>query len=92
MFLANFVKKDMVKLKKNRELGVLTPGIKRDGYQKNPGNKEGRLYSFPNFKPNPLDKLWKNINHCLYKSCLFKSPHFNHSLDKGGKSLNWEGL
>ena len=28
------VKKDMVKLKKNRELGVLTSGIKRDGHQK----------------------------------------------------------
>ena len=34
MFLANFVKIDMVKLKKDRKLGVLTSGIKRDGYQK----------------------------------------------------------
>ena len=38
MFFANFVKIDMVKLKKNRELGVLTSGIKRDGHQKKPGN------------------------------------------------------
>ena len=37
MFLANFVKIDMVKLKKNRKLGVLTSGIKRDGHKKNPG-------------------------------------------------------
>ena len=37
MFLANFVKIDMVKLKENRELGVLTLGIKRDGHQKTPG-------------------------------------------------------
>ena len=36
MFLANFVKIDMVKLKQNRELGVLTSGIKRDGHQKKP--------------------------------------------------------
>ena len=40
MFWANFIKIDMVK--KNRELGVLTSGIKRDGHQKtreleNPG-------------------------------------------------------
>ena len=34
MFLANFVKIDMVKLKRNRELGVLTSGIERDGHQK----------------------------------------------------------
>ena len=38
MFLANFVKIDMIKLKKNRELGVLTSGIKRDGHQKETGN------------------------------------------------------
>ena len=38
MFLANFVKIDMVKLKKNRELGVLFSGIKRDGHQKETGN------------------------------------------------------
>ena len=37
MLLANFAKIDMVKLKKTRELGVLTSGIKRDGYQKKPG-------------------------------------------------------
>ena len=36
--LANFAKIDMVKLKKNRELGVLTPGIKRDGHKKKSGN------------------------------------------------------
>ena len=57
MFLANFVKIDMVKLRKNRELGVLTSGIKRDGHQKNPrelgnpgirssGNWEGQLYYY----------------------------------------------
>ena len=46
MFLANFVKIDMVKLKENRELGVLTPGIKRDGHQKNPGNQEIRNQKF----------------------------------------------
>ena len=38
MLWANFAEKDMVKLKENRELGVLTPGIKRDGHKKNPGN------------------------------------------------------
>ena len=37
-FLANFIKIDMVKLKKNQELGVLTSGIKRDGHKKKPGN------------------------------------------------------
>ena len=42
MFLADFVKIDMAKLKKNRELGVSTSGIKRDGHQKNPGNWEIR--------------------------------------------------
>ena len=30
------------KTRKNRELGVLTSGIKRDGHQKNPGNWEIR--------------------------------------------------
>ena len=40
MLWANFAKKDMVKLKKNRELGVLTSGIKRDGHKKNPGIKK----------------------------------------------------
>ena len=34
MLLANFAKINMVKLKKKRELGVLTSGIKRDGHQK----------------------------------------------------------
>ena len=38
MLLANFSKIDMVKLKKNRELGVLTSGIKRDGHQNKTGN------------------------------------------------------
>ena len=38
MLLANFAKKDTVKLKKTRELGVLTSGIKRDGHKKKPGN------------------------------------------------------
>ena len=38
MFLAHFVKKDIVKLKKIRELGVLTSEIKRDGNQKKTGN------------------------------------------------------
>ena len=42
MLWANFAEIDMVKLKKNRELGVLTSGIKRDGQKKirelgNPG-------------------------------------------------------
>ena len=36
MVLANFAKIDTVKLKKTRELGVLTSGIKRDGHQKEP--------------------------------------------------------
>ena len=34
MLLANFAKIDKVKLKINRELGVLTSGIKRDGHKK----------------------------------------------------------
>ena len=38
MVLANFTKIDMVKLKKHRELGVLTTGIKRDGHKKKSGN------------------------------------------------------
>ena len=38
MFLANFAKIDTVKLKKNRELGVLISGIKRDGHKKKSGN------------------------------------------------------
>ena len=38
MVLANFAKIDTVKLKKNRELGVLTSGIKRDGHKKKSGN------------------------------------------------------
>ena len=38
MFLANFAKTDTVKLKKTRELGVLTSGIKRDGHKKKSGN------------------------------------------------------
>ena len=37
MLWANFAKIDMVKLKKNRKLGVLTSGIKKDGHKKNPG-------------------------------------------------------
>ena len=37
MLLANFAKIDTVKLKKKRELGVLTSGIKRDGHKKKPG-------------------------------------------------------
>ena len=37
MLLANFVEIDMVKFKKNLELGVLTLGIKRDGHTKKPG-------------------------------------------------------
>ena len=37
MLWANFAEIDMVKLKKNRELGVLTSGIKRDVTKKNPG-------------------------------------------------------
>ena len=37
MLLANFAKIDTVKLKKKRELGVLTSGIKRDGHQKKLG-------------------------------------------------------
>ena len=32
------MKNAIVKLKKNRELGVLTSGIKRDGHQKETGN------------------------------------------------------
>ena len=49
MLWANFAEIDMVKLKKNREIGVLTSEIKRDGHKKNPGirssgNLEGRLY------------------------------------------------
>ena len=38
MLLANFAKIDTVKLKKTRELGVLTSGIKRDGLKKKSGN------------------------------------------------------
>ena len=38
MLLANFAKIDTVKLKKNRELGVLTSGIKRYGHKKKSGN------------------------------------------------------
>ena len=38
MVLANFAKIDTVKLKKNRELGVLTSGIRRDGHNKKSGN------------------------------------------------------
>ena len=38
MLLANFAKIDTVKLKKTRELGVLTSGIKRDGHKKKSGN------------------------------------------------------
>ena len=38
MVLANFAKIDTVKLKKPRELGVLTSGIKRDGHKKKSGN------------------------------------------------------
>ena len=38
MLLANFAKIDTEKLKKNRELGVLTSGIKRDGHKKKSGN------------------------------------------------------
>ena len=50
MFLANFVKIDMVKLKKNRELGVLTSGIKMDGHQKDPGNQEIRELEVPGIR------------------------------------------
>ena len=38
MLLANFAKIDVVKLNKNRELGVLSSGIKRDGHKKKSGN------------------------------------------------------
>ena len=38
MFLANFAEIDIVKLRKNRELGVFTTGIKRDGNKKKSGN------------------------------------------------------
>ena len=37
MLWANLAEIDMVKQKQNRELGVLTSGIKRDGHKKNPG-------------------------------------------------------
>ena len=50
MFLANFVKIDMVKLKKTRELGVLTSGIKREGHQKKPGNYEIRELEVPGIR------------------------------------------
>ena len=44
--MANFVKIDMVKLKKNRELGVLTSGIKRDGHQKKTGIRKSGNQKF----------------------------------------------
>ena len=40
----------MVKLKKNRELGVLTSGIKRDGHQKKSGNLEIRELEVPGIR------------------------------------------
>ena len=49
-FLANFIKIDMVKLKENRELVVLTSEIKRDGHQKNPGNYEIRELEVPGIR------------------------------------------
>ena len=38
MLLAKFAEIDTVKLRKTRELGVLTSGIKRDGHKKKSGN------------------------------------------------------
>ena len=52
MFFANFVKIDMVKLKKYWELGVLTLGIKRNGHQKNPGNQEIQELEVPGIRRN----------------------------------------
>ena len=47
LLLANFAEIDMVKLKKkNRELGVLTSGIKRDGHQKKPGIRKSGNQKF----------------------------------------------
>ena len=50
MFLANFVKIDMVKLKINRESGVLTSGIKRDGHQKKTGKRKIRELEVPGIR------------------------------------------
>ena len=61
MFLANFVKIDIVKLKKNRELGILILGIKRDGHKKKSGNQEFR----------ELEVLGIRRNDC--RRCLFIS-------------------
>ena len=38
------------KTKKNRELGVLTSGIKRDGHPKKPGNQEIRELEVPGIR------------------------------------------
>ena len=46
----------MVKLKKNRELGVLTSGIKRDGHKK-PGNYEIRELEVPGIRRDDCTRL-----------------------------------
>ena len=61
MFLANFVQIEMVKLKKNRELGVFTLGIKRDGH-----NKKIRELEVPVIRRDD----------CIHKTCFFADLKF----------------
>ena len=45
------------KTRKNRELGVLTSGIKRDGHQKKPGNLEIRELEVPGIRRDDCIKI-----------------------------------
>ena len=72
MFLANFVKIDMVKLKKNQELGVLTSGIKRDGHQKNPGHLETRELEVSGIRRDDCTQIFEDPSFPKKQSFCYK--------------------